>query len=540
MQEQPRPSLFATARADLPAGLVVFLVALPLCLGIALASNAPLLSGIVAGAVGGLVVPLISRSPLSVCGPAAGLTAIVLAALASLGSFEAVLTATMLAGLLQIGIGLLRAGKLASLVPGSVIKGMLAAIGIILILKQIPHALGHDLSDLGLAETGPSVLRRLYEMLRGIEPGAVLISAVSLATLWAWPKLGVPGLPAALLVVVFGTGLQLYFERALPQLALSPAHLVSLPELDGPASLWQSLPRPDLSAFARLEVYEVAVTLAIVASIETLLSIEAVDRLDPERRKTPTSRELVAQGVANIASGGLGGLPITSVIVRSSANVASGAKNRLSALTHGALLFASVLFLTPWLNHIPLACLAAILLQTGYKLAQPKLVASMWRLGPAQFAPFAVTVVAILATDLLRGVVAGLVLGVLFLLRANAKTSLETHRERDGLHIELRKDATFLVKPALLEAFDEARPGDSVIVDARHEYVDHDAHELILAFQEDAARRHIDVHLLGDALEQTWVAPPQQGVGAVPRGGGAVPRGGAAQARGGGSQAPPA
>jgi MFS superfamily sulfate permease-like transporter len=505
MQPRATTSLFATPRADLPAGVVVFLVALPLCLGIALACNAPLLSGIVAGAVGGIVVPLVSRSALSVCGPAAGLTAVILAALTTLGSFEAVLTATMLAGVLQIGIGLLRAGSLASLVPGSVIKGMLAAIGIILILKQLPHVVGYDPSDLGLAETGPSVLRRLVEMFDGIQPGALAISAVSLGTLWGWPRLGVPGVPSALLVVVFGTLLQVLFEHAVPQLALDRTHLVALPELAGPVELWQSLSRPDFSVLSRLEVYEVAITLAIVASIETLLSIEAVDRLDPERRKTPTSRELFAQGIANIVSGGVGGLPITSVIVRSSANVASGAKNRLSALTHGVLLLASVLILTPWLNHIPLACLAAILLQTGYKLATPELIASMWRLGPAQFAPFAVTVVAILATDLLRGVLAGLVLGVLFAVRANAKSSIETERKGDELRIVLRKDATFLVKPAITDAFARARTGDVVTIDAKHEFVDHDARELILAFKEDAASRDIEVKLRGDALEQTWL-----------------------------------
>jgi MFS superfamily sulfate permease-like transporter len=394
-------TMFAYPRQDAAAGIVVFLVAVPLCLGIAVASGAPPVSGLVAGVVGGILVPFLSRSPLSVTGPAAGLVSIVVLETEKLGGFERFLAATVAAGGIQFLLGLLRCGRFARLVPSSVIKGMLAAIGIVIVLKQLPVAVG--------APGGLGSIRA------GAAAGPALIAAVTLAVLLGWrftPLARLAALPAALAAVVLAAALAALF-RGIPSLALAPEHFVRVP-LGGFGSLMDALPRPDFSVLAVMDGWVVAGTVAAVAGIETLLSVQAVDRLDPLKRTSPPDRELLAQGVANAASGWMGGLPVTAVIVRSGANVAAGGRERLSALVHGVLLLVSVVFAGAALNLIPLACLAAILLQVGLGLARPALFRAQWRLGGEQFVPFAITIAGVLAFDLLKGVLAGIAVGIAF------------------------------------------------------------------------------------------------------------------------------
>jgi MFS superfamily sulfate permease-like transporter len=389
--------MFGHPRSDCIAGVVVFLVAVPLCLGIALASGVPPVSGLVAGVVGGIVVPFLSRSPLSVTGPAAGLTSIVLFETKALGSFERLLTATMIAGGIQMLLGALRTGRFASLVPESVIKGMLAAIGIIIVWKQLPALVGGD--------------GAVSQMASQFAAGPALVAAASLVVLYGWaftPLARHAFLPPALVVVAVSVALASAFAGS-TTLALSPKQMVDVP-LGGWSALRDALPVPDMGAFGDPLVWRVAVTVALVASIETLLSLQAVDGLDPMQRVSPPNRELVAQGAANLASGWLGGLPVTAVIVRSGANLQAGGRERLSALVHGVLLLLAVLFAGRLLNLIPLACLAAVLVQVGLKLASPKLVLEEWSLGWIRFVPFAATIGAVLATDLLKGVVAGIAL----------------------------------------------------------------------------------------------------------------------------------
>jgi len=401
--------------ADLLSGLVVFLVALPLCLGVALASNAPLFSGILAGIVGGIVVGAISKSQTSVSGPAAGLTAVVATQIASLGSFEAFLMAVAIAGVLQIVLGVIRAGAVADFVPSSVIKGLLAAIGLILILKQIPHLVGHDANPLGMLSfeepDHENTISALVHTLRVIHPGAALIGAVSIAILLVWnqvEQLRRSLVPAPLVVVLLAVGLSLMLGRMGTDWSIGATHLVQVPVADSLAGFVGFLKWPDVSALANTHVYVAAVTIALVASLETLLNLEAVDKLDPRKRISPTNRELVAQGVGNVTAGLIGGLPVTSVIVRSSVNVNSGGRTSMATIIHGLLLLLCVGLLPTWLNRIPLSCLAAVLIVTGWKLANPKLFRQMWREGPNQFLPFVLTVSAILLTDLLIGILIGL------------------------------------------------------------------------------------------------------------------------------------
>ena len=498
-------SLFANTRYDLPAGLVVFLVALPLCLGIALASGAPLLSGIIAGIVGGLIIPLFSKSALSVSGPAAGLTAIVLMGIDRLGSFEAFMAATALAGLMQIGLGAARAGGLGELVPSSVIKGMLAAIGLILILKQVPHAIGYDVENFTLAfegAPGENTFTLLFHSLAEIEWGAFIISAISLVILFGWSKTPFKNftfLPPALVVVILGVLINMAYKTFAPEMFLEPSHLVKLPDgLNGLGSFFDALRFPELAAFGRSEVFTMAVTIALVASIETLLCIEAVDRLDPFRRRTPTSRELVAQGVGNTVSGLIGGLPVTSVIVRSTANVSSGGRTRMSAIYHGFMLLLAVSYLAQTLNMIPLACLAAILLQVGYKLARPQLFRVMWRYGADQFVPFTVTVVAILVTDLLQGVIIGLIVGIIYVLRHKTNAAFSVARDDDRVAVKFNKDVSFIHKPALVAMLRDLPDNTHVTIDGTlSEFIDFDIKESIQQFLAGAQQRGIDVEVRG-------------------------------------------
>lgn len=503
--DAPAASIFGNTKTDIPAGLVVFLVALPLCLGIALACKVPLSAGLISGVVGGLVIPLISRSPLSVCGPAAGLTTIVLAGVSGLGSFPAFLAAVVVAGAMQVAMGFLKAGGFVGIVPSSVIKGMLAAIGVTLLLKQTPYALGYRAPKDGattLAETGLQGSEHLWSS--SITPTAMLISLISLVILFTWEKNPLSKnrwIPSALVVVVVGTLINEILKVAAPSMALSSEFLVALPAVSSVSDAAQLFIFPDFSFLAKPEIYTTAATLAAVASIETLLSLEAVDKLDPWRRRSPADRELIAQGVANMASGLLGGLPVTSVIVRSSANVSAGARDRLSAMVHGVLLLIAAVLGAVVLNHIPLACLAAVLLQVGYKLTRPALIRSVYHLGYDQFIPFAVTLIAILATDLLRGVILGFVFGVAFVLLRNAKGTVQHYSEqKDGKSyhvVKFGKDATFVSKPTLQKVFDEIPSGVHVQINGTGEFIDFDVQELIANFMKMAPSRDLHVELKG-------------------------------------------
>lgn len=477
--------MFSYPKQDLVAGLVVFLVAIPLCLGIAIACGVPPISGLVAGIVGGLVVPIISRSPLSVSGPAAGLTSIVLVEVERLGGLEPFLAAVMLAGVLQVGLGVIKSGRFASLVPSAVIKGMLAAIGITIIWKQLPVAFG--------------VTGAVADIAANIHPGAVAITIVSLLILYGIKKtpLGkITVLSPALLVVVIASAMAASFG-GVSGFALSAEQYVSVP-LGGLRALASAVPRPDFAAFARVDVWIAAATLAIVASIETLLSVQAVDRLDPLRRTSPPDRELLAQGTANTLSGFLGGLPLTAVIVRSGANVAAGGRERLSAVTHGVLLLLAVIAAGPLLNKIPLACLAAVLIQVGLNLCKPALFETQWKLGHTQMLPFAITIAAVLATDLLKGVIIGIVVGVGFVLFQNSRGAVVTSREPNGeTLVRFRRDGTFLSKPGILAVLAAIPNGTSVRIDGTGEYIDHDVKEMIATFLDEAPRREIIAHVQG-------------------------------------------
>ncbi|MEZ6151343.1 MAG: SulP family inorganic anion transporter [Pirellulaceae bacterium] len=508
-----QPSLFspATIGRDLLAGSVVFLVALPLCLGIALASGADLFSGLLSGIVGGLVVAAISGSSSSVSGPAAGLTAIVAAQIASLGSFEAFLLAVVVAGLIQIGFGIARCGALSAFFPSSVIKGLLAAIGIILILKQIPHVFGHDSDPEGeMAFQQPdhqNTFSELLTLLGGeIHLGAMVIGLVSVALLVFWDRVPVLKrslVPSPLIVVILGVGLSIGFVRLGEGWAIGTSHLVQIPIAASLAEFTGFLRLPDFTQFSNPAIYLAALTIAVVASLETLLNLEAVDKLDPAKRNSPPSRELVAQGCGNLVCGLIGGLPVTSVIVRGSVNVGAGAKTKLSALTHGALLLLSVALLPAYMNMIPLSALAAILLVTGFKLASPKLFKQMWDEGRYQFLPFIITVVAIILTDLLIGIVVGLGVSVLFILNSNLRRPIrrivETRLAGDVLNIELANQVSFLNRAALGRVLNEVKRGTNVQIDATDsDYIDPDVLSLIRDFKNNTApARNIAVNLKG-------------------------------------------
>ena len=517
MSDSSAPSPVSSAPAsawnslgkDLGAGLVVFLVALPLCLGIALASGAPMVAGIVSGVVGGLLVAWLSGSHTSVSGPAAGLVAVVLAQVAVLGSYEAFLVAVILAGAIQVLFGALRAGFIAAFFPSSVIKGLLAAIGLILVLKQIPHAVGHDADpegDMGFLQAdGKNTISELFSSLFDLDPGAMMIGLVSLAVLLAWDRSRFKNslIPAPLVVVLLGVTANLVFKATASSWAIGTSHLVQLPTVSGMGEFLRVLPSPDLKAFGNPAIIMAAVTIAIVASLETLLNLEAVDKLDPRKRVSPPNRELMAQGAGNIVSGLLGGLPITSVIVRSSVNINAGAATRLSAFFHGALLCLLVLFAPRWLNEIPLASLAAVLIVTGLKLASPALFRQMWTEGRSQFVPFIVTVVAIVFTDLLVGVLIGLGTGLAFILHSNYRRPMlrfmEHHVSGDVLRIEFANQVSFLNRASLEQALDAVPTNGHVVLDARNtDYIDPDILDLIEDFRKQTATaRNLKVSLVG-------------------------------------------
>jgi MFS superfamily sulfate permease-like transporter len=505
-----QPGVANNLKYDLPAGLVVFLVALPLCLGIALASGAPLFSGIIAGIVGGLVISLLSGSEVSVSGPAAGLAVIVATAIQNLGNFRIFLLAVALAGGIQVALGFLRAGVIGNYVPNAVIKGMLAAIGVVIILKQIPHALGRDHNFEGdfdfffgldkKSNTLSDILQAVYTA----SPEAVIITVVSFVILLAWEK---PFLqrykffklvPGALLVVVLSTLINEAFKRYFTEFGLKTedGHLVALPVADSLNGFFHQFTFPDWSALSNKQVYITALTIAIVGSIESLLSLEASDKLDRFRRISSTNKELVAQGVGNLISGLIGGLPITAVIVRSSANIYAGARTRMSALVHGVLLFFCVLLIPSLLNRIPLACLAAILFVIGYKLTKPELYKKMYKAGFDQFMPFIITVVAIVFTDLLTGVLIGMVFGFFFVIRTNHHSALTLVSQDNYYLLRFNKDASFVNKNELKEKLAQVPSSSNLVIDATKAiFIDSDIYDVVADFQEAARYRNINIEL---------------------------------------------
>ena len=495
---------------DIPAGLVVFLVALPLCLGISLASNAPLAAGIIAGIVGGLVVGALSGSSTSVTGPAAGLTAVVASQIAELGSFQAFLVAVIVAGALQIVFGLLKGGFLASFFPSSVVEGLLAAIGIIIILKQLPHLVGYDANPVGDTDfcqtDDKNTFTELPAALQMFLPGAAMIGLLSLGLLVVWGKvswLQKSPVPGPLVAVLFGTAANLLLIQMGHPWAIAPTHLVQVPVAEGASGFLQLFCSPDFSVLAKPALYGAAVTLAVIASLETLLTIEAVDKIDPQQRKSPANRELLAQGAGNMVSGFLGGLPMTSVIVRSGANLNAGAQTKISTIFHGVLLLGCVALLPRWLNQIPLCVLAAVLIVTGYKLASPKVIGQMWSAGKYQFLPFAVTVVAIVLTNLLTGILIGLGISLLFILRSNYRRSIhqvmEKHVHGDVLRVELAPQVSFFNRAALQKILMDALRGTKVQIDARNcDFIDPDILDLLTDFKEVTSRAHgVEVSLVG-------------------------------------------
>lgn len=490
---------FQYTKHDFPASIVVFLVALPLCLGIALASGVPLLSGLISGIVGGIVVGLLSKSPLSVSGPAAGLVVIVLNAQETLGTLEGFMLAVLIAGLIQLILGFAKAGVIGLYFPTSVIKGMLAAIGIILIMKQLPYMIGVG---------GVKLFEINGDVLAGLNAGSLIIGVASLGLLLLWRTSAIQNIaalkaiPGAVAAVVVGVGLSFLFKAFVPGLALIDSQLVSIPILSNSESLSDLVITPDFSMITNVEVYITAVTLAIVASLETLLSVEAVDKLDPLKRRTPTNAELKAQGVGNMVCGMIGGLPITAVIVRSSTNVDAGARTKMSAIYHGILLVLAVAFFPVAMNTIPLASLAAILVLIGYKLARPALWREQFRTGRAQFVPFATTIIAILVTDLLIGIIIGMVVGAFYILRANYKVPYFYHTEKeDGtgkehINIRLSEHVSFLNKARLQLALEELPAESKVVLDGTYaKEIDHDALEVIHDFKASTTRekKNIDV-----------------------------------------------
>ena len=504
-------NLFANLKSDFASGLVVFLVALPLCLGIALASGAPLFSGIIAGVVGGIVVGYLSKSHISVSGPAAGLTAIVLTAITDLGAFNIFLTAVVLAGVMQLLLGFIKAGSISNYFPTNVIEGMLAGIGVIIILKQIPHAFGYDPDFVGdeafFQSDGQNTFSELFQVFNHIQLGSILITLVSLAILILWNKVEflkkIKLIPPALVAVIVSIILNEFFIQSSSNFAILKEHLVSLPVPTSLEEFKNIIITPDFSALSNSKVWIVGITIAVVASIETLLCIEAADRMDAQKRYTDTNVELKAQGIGNILSGFIGGLPMTSVVVRTSANNAAGAKSKMSAIIHGLLLLISVLAIPIILNKIPLATLAAVLLLVGYKLANPKVIIHFWKRGKYQFVPFIATFLGVVFTDLLKGVALGIVISIIFVLKGNLKRAYnfrkEEYAEGDVIHIDLAQEVSFLNKAAIKSTLMAIPENSKVIINAEDTvYIAHDILDLIREFKTTRAKdENIKVKLKG-------------------------------------------
>lgn len=500
-------------KSDLPSSIVVFFVAVPLCLGIALASGAPLFAGIIAGIVGGIVVGVGSGSPLGVSGPAAGLVVIVLTAIETLGSWPAFLAAVVLAGIFQLLLGFAKAGFIAYFFPSSVIKGMLTGIGLLIILKQIPHALGYDKDvegDLSFFQTdGETTISAIASAVNAVTPGAVLISVLSIAILILWDVVLTKKhkffqlIQGPIAVVFMGIVMDYCYQTGLLNFSLSAEHLVSLPITNDLMGFFGQFTFPDFSVITQLETWKIAVVMAIVASLETLLCVEATDKLDPYKRVTPTNRELKAQGLGNIVSGLCGGLPVTQVIVRSSANIAFGGKTKLSTILHGVFMLISAITLVEILNMVPLASLATILIMVGYKLAKPALFRQMYQLGSEQFVPFMATVVGILTTDLLKGISIGLVFGIFYTLRHSYRNAyymkdvITTEEGHDVHHMVLAEEVSFFNKASIISALNAIPVNSKVIIDcARSKSIAYDVAEFIRDYKTNANRKNIIVETI--------------------------------------------
>ena len=506
-------NVFSKLGADFPASVVVFLVALPLCLGIALGSNAPLFSGLIAGIAGGIVIGILSGSQLSVSGPAAGLTAIVAAAIGKLPAFEAFLLAVVLAGIFQVILGFLKAGILGDYIPGAVIKAMLAAIGLILILKQLPHLVGYNADFEGdesfRQPDGSNTFTGIFKALNYILPLAIAIGLISLGIQIVWDNVLAKKakffklIPAPLIVVLVAIGINQWAMIYNPSLAL-PAHaLVSIPVAESLGGFLSFFMFPDFSYISNYQVWISAATIAIVASLETLLNIEASDELDPYQRVTPTNRELKAQGAGNLVSGLLGGLPVTSVIVRTSANIHSGAKSKMSAIMHGMMLLLTVALIPKMLNLIPLPALAAVLIYTGFKLAKPAIFKEFYRKGFDQFIPFVVTIVAILFTDLLVGIMIGCLVGLFFVMRSNFRSAVFVVNDENNYLFRLRKDVSYLNKPIIKRKLAQVPENAYVLIDAtRADFLDRDVVEVIEDFIISAPLKNIKVELKKSAYKE--------------------------------------
>lgn len=505
--------MFKTLKNDLPASVVVFFVALPLCLGIALASGAPLFSGLIAGIIGGVIVGALSGSKLGVSGPAAGLAAIVLTAIVSLGSYENFLLAVVLAGIIQLIFGILKAGVIGYYFPSSVIKGMLTGIGIIIILKQIPNFFGYDEEsawDLEFFEIdGGNTFSELFAIVENITPGAALIGIISLLLLIFWDKVLIKKskvfeiIQGPFVVVVLGIIFYLLTKQD-EDFSIGVKHMVNVPIPTDLTSFIGQFSFPNFSVITNVEVWVVAFTIALVASLETLLSVEASDKIDPNKNVTPTNRELLAQGTGNIISGLIGGLPITQVIVRSSANVQSGAKSKTSTIIHGFLLLISVILIPALLNKIPLSVLAAILLVVGYKLAKPSTFKTMYSLGWKQWVPFIVTVIGIVFTDLLFGIGLGLAVGIVIVLIKSYQNSHFLHIEdksngKKKMKMTLAEEVTFINKGAILKELDRIPENSYLELDVQKtRYLDNDIIEILDDFAFKAKTRNIDIKLISE------------------------------------------
>ncbi len=509
-------SVFKNLKNDLPSSIVVFFVALPLCLGIALASGAPLFSGLISGIVGGIIVGALSGSNIGVSGPAAGLAAIVLSSIGALGGYENFLVAVVLGGAIQLLFGVLKAGIIGYYFPSSVIKGMLTGIGIIIILKQIPHFFGYDANPEGdfsfIQIDGENTFSGIINSINFISPGATIIAVIGLGILVLWEK--VLGKKAKIFQLIQGplvavaVGILFYvFTQDHESLAISEDHLVSVPIPGDFSSFLGQFSFPNFAVIFQTDIWVTAFTIALVASLETLLCVEATDKLDPEKHVTPTNRELLAQGTGNIISGMIGGLPITQVIVRSSANIQSGGKTKMSAIIHGFFLLISVILIPRLLNMIPLSVLASILLLVGYKLAKPSLFKKMFTMGWKQFIPFTVTVVGIIFTDLLVGIGLGLLVGIVVILIKSYQNSHFLHIEdvSNGKHkvkMTLAEEVTFFNKGAILKELDQLPEDTYLTLDVRKtRYLDNDIIEILEDFSEKARNKHIDIKLISERGE---------------------------------------
>ncbi|CAM4086980.1 SulP family inorganic anion transporter [Gillisia limnaea] len=506
-------TIFSHLKSDIPSSIVVFFVALPLCLGIALASGAPLFSGLIAGIIGGIIVGGLSGSKIGVSGPAAGLAAIVLTAIGTLGGYENFLLAVVLGGIIQLLFGFLKAGIIGYYFPSSVIKGMLTGIGIIIILKQIPHFFGYDADPQGdfafFQVDGENTFSEIFKTVNYIRPGSALIGIIGLSILLLWDK--VLSKKSKIFQIIQGPlvavaiGIIFYLvTKSNDALAITQSHLVSVPIPDDVSSFLGQFSFPNFGAIGNTEIWVVAFTIALVASLETLLCVEATDKLDPHKNVTPTNRELLAQGTGNFISGMIGGLPITQVIVRSSANIQSGARTKTSAIIHGFLLLISVILIPRLLNMIPLSVLAAILLIVGYKLAKPALFKKMYDLGWKQSIPFAVTVLGIIFIDLLYGIGLGLAVGIVVVLIKSYQNSHFLHKEGedvdDGIiKMTLAEEVTFFNKGAILKELESLPENSKLELDVRKtRYLDNDIIEILEDFAFKAKERHIDIKLISE------------------------------------------